>query len=163
MVDRFGQSELLADEAGDEATAPDQTARFESPQCPQQVSPRHRQRLVREKVPEDHSPAGKQLPGDGLRKVVRILTLSCLGQQRPAPFPARSAQRCASPADAAADLVAVASAPCIAGGQKGPYGLETVRGDDPARDQIPDPFFDLDGQAPCESADLRMEQCPPCS
>ena len=62
LVERLGQRELLADEAGHEPAAADLAACFEPAQRDEQVAPRRQARLAPEQIAEHDAVAREQLP-----------------------------------------------------------------------------------------------------
>ena len=80
-LDRLRQRELFAGHAGDEPAAPDLTARFESPEHPQQLAPWHGVRLTRQQAAADDAVAQQQRAGVGLdrRLAIGIVTRRAAG------------------------------------------------------------------------------------
>ncbi len=70
-VDGLGQGVLLADEAGDEAAAADEAARFEAAQGAQDVAPGQGEALALVEVAEDDAVAMQQDARDGSRPARR--------------------------------------------------------------------------------------------
>ena len=77
LVERLGQRELLADEAGDEPAAADLAARLEPAQRDEQIAPRRQARLAREQIAEHDAVAQQQLAR-------RRLGIDALGASAPA-------------------------------------------------------------------------------
>src|SRR6266849_10958359 len=66
QIHGLGCGELLADESGNEASAPYFTARFEAPQRHQQVAPSRTERFARRDIAKYYAPSQQQLPRERL-------------------------------------------------------------------------------------------------
>ncbi len=88
VLDGFGEGELLAAEARHEAAAANRPARLHATQGVEKLSPRQRQTLARDDVPEDDAPTGQQLLRERFGQVLSLESVD-VRQQRPAALGAR--------------------------------------------------------------------------
>ena|SRR5579875_211470 len=90
-LDGFGQCELLAAEARDEAASTDLSARLKATQDADEIAPAWSVRLAREQIAEEYTVTGKKLAGEGFKRSIgatglldaRGRTVEVRGKQRP--------------------------------------------------------------------------------
>ena len=145
QVHRFRAGKLLANESRDESAASDLASSLHAPEHHQQLPPPWRQRLAGEQIAEHHTPSVQQLfrePGDrGVVTRWSPAVVDCLFgrlskidlfERRPSsggmPWPS------GTPATFAPTTLRV---------DQGTEIVESVSRDQPGRDQLPEPVFNL--------------------
>ena len=164
-VERLRQGELLPGEARDEAPAARDAAGFEATQRPEHVAPGDGERLTRDEVPEDHPPTVEQLHGDGFGEFVGTeVGGSRRRDERPAASGERRLETPASRGDVVVgeprDARPVGDGVAVATGEERAHRGEPVRGDESARDAVPERLGDLERHSPGPIDEVGEEERP---
>ncbi len=145
-IQRFGQSELLADEGLKESAASDFAAGLQTTKRHQQIAPRGSQRLTGRGIAEDDTPTAEQLASEDFGVV--------LGRVGGVPQQIPTARRVARASGASLPFPTAAL-----GIEQGAEILEAIGGHEAGSYEFPEGIFDLTGEAAGGAAEVGEEGC----